>query len=236
MLPVSADAKVQFSQHNYDQMTKFLQEQTSKCSSITKLTTIGTSRGGKAIYSLEMTANQGQNQQKAHIGLIGSLQGTDIAGKELLLKLVEYLCSAYEQKDNRITNLLQTTTVHIVPAVDLDRNEKINEGDCEGNLEPKDDLSRSFYYNLTSSEVSIVLIQEDPQVGGGGGRSIERISQFFPIPIFAIMLILSKSHSLSSSFPLAKSQCQCLKSYFPVKETGGSQYHFASSGPLFRIN
>ena len=34
------------------------------------------------------------------------------------------------------------------------------------------------------------------------------------------MLILSKSHSLSSSFPLAKSQCQCLKSYFPVKETG----------------
>lgn len=135
-------------------MTSFLQEQASKCYSIAKLKTVGTSQGGKPIYSLVMTENPTLIQRKPHIGLIGSLQGTDITGKELLLKLIEYLCSAYEQKEDRITKLLQTTAVHILPAVDVDRFEKTTEGDCEGHLRPEDDLSRSFYYNLSNSEKS----------------------------------------------------------------------------------
>lgn len=149
-----ADSSVHYSQHNYHQMTSFLQEQGSKCPNITKLTTIGTSQGGKLIYSLEITEDLGPAQRKPHIGLVGSLQGTDIIGKELLLKLVEYLCNAYQQKEESITKLVQTTVLHIVPAVDVDGNEKATEGDCNGTLEPKDDLSRSFYYNLTQSEKS----------------------------------------------------------------------------------
>ena len=133
-------------------MTSFLHKQTSKCSGITKLMTIGTSHQGKPIYSLLMTETPEQSQKKPHVGLIGSLQGTDMTGKELLLKLIEYLCSAYEQKEYKITNLLRTTAVHIVPAVDVDRIEKLSEGDCEGKLEPKHDFSLSFYYNLTNTE------------------------------------------------------------------------------------
>lgn len=148
------DSTVHYSQHNYQQMTSFLQEQASKCPSITKLASIGTSRGGKPIYSLEMTENSGLVQRKPHVGLVGSLQGTDIVGKELLLKLIEYLCNAYQQKEASITKLVQTTVLHIVPAVDVDGNEKAAEGDCSGTLDPKDDLSRSFYYNLTKSEQS----------------------------------------------------------------------------------
>lgn len=137
-------------------MTSFLHKQTSKCSGITKLTTIGTSHQGKPIYSLLMTETPDQSQKKPHVGLIGSLQGTDITGKELLLKLIEYLCNAYEQKEGKIIKLLHTTAVHILPAVDVDRNEKLSEGDCEGKLEPKDDLSLRFNYNLTSAETSSV--------------------------------------------------------------------------------
>ena len=147
-------SSVHYSQHNYLQMTSFLQEQAKKCSNIINLTAIGTSQGGKPIYSLEITENPGSAQAKPHVGLVGSLQGTDITGKELLLKLIEYLCNAYQQKEANITKLIQTTVLHIVPAVDVDRNEKAVEGDCEGSLEPKDDLSRSFYYNLTMSEKS----------------------------------------------------------------------------------
>lgn len=153
-LLLSADFSVHYSQHNYSQMTSFLQEQASKCPNIIKLTTIGTSQRGKLIYSLEITEDLGVAQKKPHIGLIGGLQGTDIVGKELLLKLVEYLCSAYAQKEASVTKLLHTTVLHIVPAVDVDGNEKATEGDCNGTLEAKDDLSRSFYYNLTQSEKS----------------------------------------------------------------------------------
>ena len=99
-----ADTSVHYSQHSYHQMTSFLQEQASKCPNITKLTTIGTSQGGKLIYSLEITEDVGLAQRKPHVGLVGSLQGTDIVGKELLLKLVEHLCSAYRQKEASITN------------------------------------------------------------------------------------------------------------------------------------
>ena len=143
-----------YSQHNYHQMTSFLQEQASKCSNITKLTTIGTSQGGKLIYSLEITEDVELAQRKPHVGLVGSLQGTDIVGKELLLKLVEHLCNAYQQKEASIRKLVQTTVLHVIPAVDVDGNEKATEGDCNGTLEPNNDLSRSFYYNLTQNEKS----------------------------------------------------------------------------------
>ena len=65
---------------------------------------------------------------------------------------MEHLCNAYQQKEASITKLVQTTVLHIVPAVDVDGNERATEGDCNGTLEPKDDLSRSFYYNLTQSK------------------------------------------------------------------------------------
>lgn len=151
----------QFSHHTYHEMTLFLQEQASKCSSITRMTQLGKSRQGKPIYAMIMTDTLQQSHQKPQVGLIGSLQGTDIIGKELLLKLIEYLCSAYQQKQDRVIRLLQTTTVHIVPAVDVDGNEKVTAGDCEGKLEPKDDLSMSFYYNLTDIEKSSVPVSSE---------------------------------------------------------------------------
>lgn len=150
------DAKVEFYHHSHQQMTEFLQEQAKRCSSIMKLTTIGTSKGGKPLYGLKVTENPELRKTKPQVGLVGSLEGTDITGKELLLKLVEYLCSRYEQKDDQIKTLLQSTVLHIVPAVDVDGNEKATEGDCEGHLKPMDDLSRSFYFNLTSSDKSLL--------------------------------------------------------------------------------
>ena len=143
----------QFTYHNYHQMQSFLQEHASKYASITKLKSIGTSRLGKAIYSLVITAEASQeNPLLPRVGLIGSLQGTDITGKELLLKLIEFLCGAYEQRDERITSLLQTTVIHIVPALDVDGNENATKGDCEGHLLPRDDLSTSFYFDQSNKE------------------------------------------------------------------------------------
>lgn len=149
----TSESVPQFTYHNYHQMQSFLQEHASKYASITKLKSIGTSRLGKAIYSLVITAEASQeNPLLPRVGLIGSLQGTDITGKELLLKLIEFLCGAYEQKDERITSLLQTTVIHIVPALDVDGNENATKGDCEGHLLPRDDLSTSFYFDQSNKE------------------------------------------------------------------------------------
>ena len=139
--------------HKYDEMVSFIQEQATKCASIIKLSTVGTSLRGKQIISLEMTENPGVPKlDKPRVGLVGSLQGTDVIGKELLLKVIAHLCNGYKEKEEKIVRLLETTSLHIIPSANVDGNEKAHEGDCEGELQPVEDLSRSFYYNLTLNQ------------------------------------------------------------------------------------
>lgn len=56
--------------------------------------------------------------------------------------------------------------LYIVFVVDVDGNERVVEGDCNGNLEFKDDLFRSFYYNLIQSKMSLLF------------KNIEEVSVF----------------------------------------------------------
>ena len=132
-------------------MTSLLQNQImTSCPQIAKVTSLGTSDEGRKILSLEFSAQGVPDGYKPHIGLIGGLQGTDMIGREVLLMFASYLCDAYKRKEERIVNLLEAAVVHILPAVDVDRNEKAVEGDCSGKIKPNDDMSRNFFYELSS--------------------------------------------------------------------------------------
>lgn len=130
-------------------MTNLLTLYAKRCSNITSLSSIGTSLKGKKIWSMELSIKSSHhgNIYRPSVGLVGSLQGKDVVGRELLLTFIEYLCEGYRNKDARVVKLLQGTEIHVIPSVDVDGNEMAKEGDCEGKTHPQDDLSRSFYYD-----------------------------------------------------------------------------------------
>lgn len=50
---------------------------------------------------------------------VGNLDGNDDVGREILLHLIEYLCSNYGY-DPLITRLMMNTRVHILPSINVD--------------------------------------------------------------------------------------------------------------------
>jgi murein tripeptide amidase MpaA len=143
-----------YTYHNYALMMALLTEYANRCPNITRLSSIGTSQKGKKIWSMELsiTSHLHDNIYRHSVGLVGSLQGKDVVGRELLLTFIEYLCEGYKRHDTRVIKLLKTTRINIIPSVDVDGNDMAQEGDCEGKTHPQDDLSRSFYYDTMSKQ------------------------------------------------------------------------------------
>ena len=58
---------------------------------------------------------------------VANMHGNEPVGRELLLMLAEYLCQNYEV-DSKITRLIRTTKIHILPSLNPDGFERSKEG------------------------------------------------------------------------------------------------------------
>lgn len=55
------------------------------------------------------------------------MHGNEVVGRELLLLLIKYLCENYGT-DRRITDIVNTTRIHILPAMNPDGYERSTPG------------------------------------------------------------------------------------------------------------
>lgn len=139
---------VEFKHHNYVAMERFLKELNTNYPNITRLYSIGSSVQGRELYVMEITKNPGKHSsEKPEVKYVGNMHGNEVVGREVLLLLLRYLCENYGT-DERVTRLVETIRLHVLPSMNPDGYEISKEGDVygiKGRANAKDvDLNRNF--------------------------------------------------------------------------------------------
>ncbi|XP_072548111.1 carboxypeptidase D [Salminus brasiliensis] len=138
----------EFRHHHYSDMELFMQRFSSKYPSITRLYSVGKSVDNRMLWVMEISDNPGEHEQgEPEFKYIGNMHGNEVVGRELLLNLIEYLCRNYGT-DPEVTQLVNTTRIHIMPSMNPDGYEVAQEGDISGyqgrNNSNNYDLNRNF--------------------------------------------------------------------------------------------
>ena len=130
--PVRSSLSISFEHHDNDQLEQFLNDAHNAYPSLTRLYNIGYSEKGVALYVLEITDNPGVHEPgEPEFKYIGNMHGNEVTGRETLLYLIQYLLSNYGLDDD-ITNLINSTRIHILPTLNPDGYSKAHEGSYGG--------------------------------------------------------------------------------------------------------
>ena len=105
--------------HNYNELTDFLVDISNSYPSITNLISIGQSVQGRELWVLEISDNPGINELEPEFRYIANMHGDETVGRELSVYLIDFLCSNYGVS-NRVTNLVNNTSIYILPSMNPD--------------------------------------------------------------------------------------------------------------------
>uniref|UniRef100_A0A8B9N3U9 Carboxypeptidase D n=2 Tax=Accipitrinae TaxID=8955 RepID=A0A8B9N3U9_9AVES len=139
---------VDFRHHHFSDMEIFLRRYANEYPNITRLYSVGKSVELRELYVMEISDNPGVHEAgEPEFKYIGNMHGNEVVGRELLLNLIEYLCKNFGT-DPEVTDLVQSTRIHIMPSMNPDGYEKSQEGDRGGtvgrNNSKNYDLNRNF--------------------------------------------------------------------------------------------
>ncbi|XP_067117599.1 carboxypeptidase Z-like [Osmerus mordax] len=119
--PVEPSTLIQFTYQSNAQMTSILTRTAARCSDIATTYSIGRSVEGKDLLVIEFSNNPGRHELlEPEVKYIGNMHGNEVLGRQLLLYLVQYLCSEYQLGNQRVQTLINTTRIHILPSMNPD--------------------------------------------------------------------------------------------------------------------
>lgn len=112
----------QFKHHNNQELAETLKNVHAKCPNITRIYTLSEkSVLGLPLYLIEFSTKPGYHQLfQPEFKYIANMHGNEVLGRELLLKLADYLCESYLAGDQNITRLIQLTRIHLMPSMNPD--------------------------------------------------------------------------------------------------------------------
>uniref|UniRef100_H0VW92 Carboxypeptidase Z n=1 Tax=Cavia porcellus TaxID=10141 RepID=H0VW92_CAVPO len=112
---------IRFAHHSYAQMVRVLKRTAARCAQVAKTYSIGRSFDGKDLLVIEFSGRPGQHElMEPEVKLIGNIHGNEVAGREMLIYLAQYLCSEYLLGNPRVQRLLNTSRIHLLPSMNPD--------------------------------------------------------------------------------------------------------------------
>lgn len=147
--PTTEDVETYNKYYNYEDLTRLLKGMAQKYPHIANLSSVGQSVEGRELWAMRITKDPGVDATgKPKCKYVGNMHGDETISRQVLVYLVEYILTKYGQ-DPRITELVDTTDMYIMPSMNPDGFEKSIEGDCNGDAGGRQnarsyDLNRSF--------------------------------------------------------------------------------------------
>lgn len=137
---------------------RVLHDLANKYPNVTRLYSIGKSVQGRELYVLEIARHPGEHRFGIpEFKYVANMHGNEVVGRELLLLLAKYLLENYKI-DDRITKLIDTTRIHLMPSMNPDGYELSIEGDASsarGRENGNDiDLNRNFPDQYGTNELN----------------------------------------------------------------------------------
>lgn len=151
--------------YNYVDLTGRLKSLAEKYPRVANLSSIGQSVEGRELWVMRITKDPNSDTPgKPKFKYVGNMHGDETVSRQVLVYLVEYLLTKYGE-ESRITELVNTTDIYIMPSMNPDGFEKSREGDCSGdnggrNNAKNMDLNRSFPDQYDETRVNPADIPE----------------------------------------------------------------------------
>ncbi|CAG5047116.1 unnamed protein product [Parnassius apollo] len=136
---------------NYDDLVKLLDKLEKTYPDLAKVYSIGNSVEGRQLLVLQISEDvKHTHPERPAFKYVANMHGDESVGRQLMVFLGQYLLINYG-KDDRVTRLVNTTDIHLMPSLNPDGFEMSKEGECESLQEPNGrnnakgvDLNRDF--------------------------------------------------------------------------------------------
>lgn len=117
---------------NYDELTNLFRKLETEHPQIAKLHSIGKSVRNRDLWALEINANVGNRSQLTPMfKYVANMHGDESVGRQLMIYLAQYLILNYG-KDERVTRIVNTTDVYLMPSMNPDGYENSQVGGGTG--------------------------------------------------------------------------------------------------------
>ncbi|CAH2093466.1 unnamed protein product [Euphydryas editha] len=115
----------------YDDLVTLFNKLESLYPELAKVYSIGKSVEGRQLLVIQITEGVKQTHpERPSFKYVANMHGDESVGRELVIYLAQYLLLNYG-KDDRITKLVNTTDIHLMPSLNPDGFEASKEGSCE---------------------------------------------------------------------------------------------------------
>ncbi|CAA7052352.1 unnamed protein product [Microthlaspi erraticum] len=100
-------------------LEKAMKDFTKRCSKISRLYSIGKSVNGFPLWVIEISDKPGVLEAEPAFKYVGNVHGDEPVGRELLLRLANWICDNYE-KDPLAQMIVENVHLHILPSLNPD--------------------------------------------------------------------------------------------------------------------